>query len=160
MKLIYHEDTNPPDPEAIVKGLQKGYGIEHPEKIAGFAGFFRDIPVVYAYGIAEKLAEEDTKIAEEFVGFVKRFMQDDYGFVSRDEYSNNGEQKWLAGTCNWSIARYAFQDRGLQMYGGMVLEFFDGYGLIYSIEEDMSEIHAKYYDDPENQHEIRYHGWK
>ncbi len=158
MKQIYHEEHNPDQYEATVERLQKGYGIEHPQKISGFAGFLCSIPDVYAYGWAEKLAEENPRIAEEFVGFVKRFAREDYGFVSRDEYDFNGEQKWLGGGTCWTIARYAFRQLDLQIYGGMVLEFFDEYGLIYCVEEDMSEIHAKYYKDPENRHDLRYIG--
>lgn len=31
------------DPHAIHESLQKGYGIEHPERISGYAAFFFDL---------------------------------------------------------------------------------------------------------------------
>ena len=156
MKLIYHDDSIPKSYEQVYKDCQQGYGIQRPDKVSGFAGFFYRLPDVYAYGAAEKWAENSEAVVEEFKVFIKRFLTEDYGFVTRSEYDNNGENKWLAGSSNWTIGRYSFSDKGLAGYGGVVLEFFDGIGLIYSIEEDMSKIYEEQYDDAEHENEIQY----
>lgn len=156
MKLIYHDETIPKSYEQVYKDCQRGYGIKRPDKVSGFAGFFYRLPDVYAYGMAEKWAENSEIVVEEFRGFIKRFRAKDYGFVTRCEHNNNVENRWLAGTSNWTIGRYSFSDLGLASYGGIVLEFFDGFGLIYSIEEDMSKIYEEQYNDAEHENEIQY----
>ncbi len=65
------------DPEQIRKGLQKGFHIERPEKIMGYAGFFFELGDVYASGhVAEQMD------IEEFRSFVidslRRFDKGDY----------------------------------------------------------------------------------
>ena len=156
MKLIYHDETVPMSYEHIYKDCQRGYGIKRPDMINGFAGFFYRLSDIYAYGVAEQWAESDERVVEEFKGFIKRFLSEDYGFVTRDEYEANLEGKWLCGTSYQAIGRYCFSDSNLTYCGGVVLEFFNDIGLIYSIEEDMSKIYEEQFGDAEHENEIQY----
>ena len=86
-----------PDPELVRRGLQKGFGIEHPERIRGFAGFLFSLGDVYVTGnIAEFM-----KCSEAFAGFVmeslKRFDRGDYGLISRSDKDENIENRCLFG---------------------------------------------------------------
>ena len=156
MKLIYHDETIPPTYEQIYKGCQQGYGIKNPDRVSGFMSFFYRLPDVYAYGELEKLAANNEKVTDELKNFVERFITGDYGFVTNGEYGDNLENKWICGTAWGSIGRYSFSDKELNRYGGIVLEFFEDFGLLYSIEEDMSSIYAEQYNDPGYEYQIKY----
>ncbi len=139
MKRISHNETKPLTYEQAYEGCQQAYGIKQPDKVSGFMGFCCHVPDIYVYGKAEKWLEQNPELGDEFKGFIKRFMAEDYGFVSGDEDSNNGENRWLCGSFYGSIGRYRPSER-LSHYGGFVLEFFRDYGLVYSIEENRNEI--------------------
>ncbi len=141
MRLIYHDSTESLTFEQIQKGCQQGYGIENPEKVSGFMGFFYMLPDIYVYGMLEHWMDSDERLEKELLKLIIRFNKEDYGFVTRAEHSNNLENKWLCGSAYGAIARYSFDDSDLaERYGGVVLEFFKDYGLMYSMEEDMKEI--------------------
>ncbi len=157
MRLIYHDDTKKLTYEQVYKRCQEGYGIKEPDRISGFMGFLYKISDVYAFGKLEKWIELDDRLEPELKQFIERFYAEDYGFVTRSEQDNNLENRWISGSCCWTIARYTFDDKELaNAYGGIVLEFFMDYGLIYSIEENMREIYANVYGDPEYRHQIDY----
>ena len=156
MKLIYHDDSMPRTYEQVYRYCREGYGIKRPDKVSGFQSFFYRLPDVYAIGMAEKWMDNNDEIKGEFREFIRRFMAEDYGFVTRDEKSINDENRWMCGSCRGSIGRYSFSDKSLYHYGGVVLEFFKDYGIIYSIEEDISEIYREQYNDPGYEHGIRY----
>ena len=137
MKLIYHDETEPVSYEKVRSRYRQGYGIEHPEKISGFAGAFFRLPDIYVYGRLEKWLENNEGLEDELKKFIDRFRAEDYGFVSRDEQEGNDENRWLCGSCDRSIGRYSF-GKDYDQFGGVVLEFFDGIGFFYSVEEDMS----------------------
>lgn len=155
MKLIYHDETVPRTYEEVYESCQKGYGIKRPNLVSGFNGFFFRVLDVYAYGKLEEWIESNEKMSEQLMGFIARYCREDYGFVTRDEYDLNGENRWFGGSCRGTIARYAFEGE-FNCYGGVVLEFFDEFGLMYSIEEDMREVYAKQYGDARVEKEIRY----
>ena len=85
------------DPGKIHETLQKGYGVKHPEKIHGYAGFFMDYGEVKASDAVAALMEED----RDFNLFVhtsfQRFQKDDYGRISESDRMDNIEDKWLDG---------------------------------------------------------------
>ena len=84
-------------------------------------------------------------LEEELYVFIKRFLREDYGFVTRNEDYNNSENKWLCGSCCWSIGRYSFVNTDYaSSCGGIVLEFLYDRGFLYSIEENVSDLYAEY----------------
>ncbi len=84
------------DPGQIHRGLQKGFRIEHPERITGYAGFFFESGDVYASGYVAKQMD-----IEEFRSFVmdslRRFDKGDYGQISRNDEDENIENRCLFG---------------------------------------------------------------
>ena len=158
MRLIYHDETKPRTYEQVYKDCQRGYGIKRPDDVIGFMGFFYRLPDVYAYGRVERWLENNGKMEGELLKFIKRFYNGDYGFITELEHDGNVENRWLCGTAWGSIARYSFDGENVSnSYGGVVLEFFKDYGLFYSIEEDMSEIYAKEYKNPNYKQQLEYH---
>ncbi len=155
MKLIYHDETAPLTYEQAYKGAQEVYGAKHPEEVSGFAGFFFRLPDIYAYGRLGR--KQNEKVEAELQTFIRRFMAEDYGFVTPLEHDNNVENRWLCGTAYGAIARYSFEDKLLQSSGGVVLEFFKDIGIMYYVNEDMTEIYAKYKGDPSYEHQLVYY---
>ena len=84
------------DPERIHSGLQKGLRIEHPEKIAGYAGFFYDSGDVYASGYIADQMDYD-RFRHFVTDSLKRFDSGDYGNISRNDDAENIENRWLFG---------------------------------------------------------------
>lgn len=156
MKLIYHDESKPISNDELREGLQKGFGVEKPERIHGYQAFFYRVSDIYAYGSLERVVDGNEKVEKELKGFIERFKKGDHGFITSGEYWSNGEQECFAGTCNLQIARYSFEDSYLRHYGGVVLEFFIGFGLMYFIDEDMSEIYEEQFGDSERTPEIIY----
>ncbi len=139
MRVIYREETKPLTYEQVYKGCQQGYGIKRPDKISGFMGFFYRLPDIFVYGKLETWLEHNENLEDELKSFINRFKAEDYGFVTRNEYDANVENRWLCGSCKRSIGRYSF-GKDYDHLGGVVLEFFEDCGLMYSVEEDMSKI--------------------
>ena len=85
------------DPEALHRGLQRGLGIKHPERILGYAGLFFDTGDVYA---SCEVAEHMTRypgFSATILEILKRFSKEDYGEVSDSVVQDNGESRWLSG---------------------------------------------------------------
>ena len=87
--------------EARHRELQRGYGIEHPERINGYAGLFFTLGDVY---VSDWVADWMDQ-SEEFRTFVfrslERFENDDYGDISALDHDDNIECKWLS--CGWPL---------------------------------------------------------
>lgn len=155
MRLIYHDERKSLTYEQVYEGCQKGYGIKQPDRISGFNGFFYRLPDIYVYGMLETWLEHNEKMEDELKSFINRFKAEDYGFVTRNEHDGNTEDRWLCGSYKWNIGRYSF-GKDYNHLGGVVLEFFDDFGLMYSIEEDMRGIYGKYYNDPAHENQIQH----
>ena len=70
------------DAELIHTTLQKGLGIQHPEKISGYAGFFFDLGDVYASGyVADKMNIENRWL----FGIDRLFGRYGYDFTDREK---------------------------------------------------------------------------
>ena len=110
MKKI--KEAQKPDPEAIRKSLQKGYGVEHPERIQGYAGLFFSLGDVYASDAVMKFMESSEKFRTFVFQSLDRFEHDDYGDISENDHDENVEVKWLS--CGWPLfGRYGYKtDRG------------------------------------------------
>ncbi len=145
MRLFYHDETKPLSYEQVVEGCRKGYGIKHPERVSGFNAFFYRLMDIYLCGELETWVEQNPELEQYLNEFIERFKREDYGFVTRDEADLNLENKWLCGNCCRSKGRYSFTDKDMILkYGGIVLEFFKDRGFMYSVDEDMTEIRARY----------------
>lgn len=100
------------DRAARHQALQKGYGIEHPERISGYAGLFFTLGDVYASDWVAEWMDQ----SEAFRAFVfrslERFENDDFGDLSELDRIDNTETKWLS--CGWPLfGRYGqMSDRG------------------------------------------------
>jgi len=94
------------DPEKIHQALQKGYRVEHPEKIAGYRGFFFDLGNVYLSNELAGWAEENEKLREFIFDSVARFDKADFGEISELAYDTNIENRYLFG--GTLFGRYGF----------------------------------------------------
>ena len=141
MKLFYESAYHSSEfVENRNKALEAHYN-SPMKNVHGAEGLFFEPDDIYLYGKLEKWAENNPKIENELREFIKRYMREDYGFVSRDEEDNNLENRWLGGYSSWTIARYSFKDTGLaNHYGGIVLEFLKDEGYLYSVEDSIDEL--------------------
>jgi len=108
MRLIYTDNSKSLTREQI----QKGYGIKNPERISGYAGLFFKV--------------------DDLLKLIQRYKLEDYGFVTADEYALNMENRYLCGSCTWSVARYGFGE-----FGGTVLKFVSDKGFMYYADDDL-----------------------
>ena len=87
------------NPEAIRKGFQQSLGVQHPERISGFAGFLFQTGDVYASGSIIEFIRD-----QQFRTFVleslKRFEIGDYGEISSGCQDQNTENRCLFGIDN------------------------------------------------------------
>lgn len=95
------------DPQVIHSSLQKGFGIEHPERIHGYAGFFFGLGDVYASDWVADRMERSERFREFVFQSLERFKHDDYGDISESNCDENIENKWLFG--GWPLfGRYSY----------------------------------------------------
>ena len=96
------------DPKQIHEALQKGFGVKHPENVAGYANFFYELGDVYVTdGIYQRM-----KGVSEFHDFVmqsiQRFEKADYGEISDSDYYENMDNRWMFGIPR-QYGRYGFR---------------------------------------------------
>ena len=84
-------------PKKIHETLQKGYGVKHPEKILGYAGFFMNYGEVQASDAVAALMEKDEVFRDYVLVSFRAFRNDDYGRISESDRLDNIEDKWLGG---------------------------------------------------------------
>ena len=84
-----------PDPETERRRLQKGFGIEHPERINGYAGlFFGRGDVFVSETVWDFMKDGDL---EKFVlDALRKFERENYGDISNGDIEQNGENRWLS----------------------------------------------------------------
>ena len=137
MKLFYQFEK--PDPQKIIEDVKKAYGVKNPGKINGFMGTFLAAHLdVFVTDEVAKKAERSNKFREFLDNCITRFYHDDYGYVTWSESMNNGENRYLAGSTSWMIARYSFETGRAVVYANL----YD-MTLISFIEEDVSEIYEE-----------------
>ena len=107
MKTIIEAKPRP-NPAEIHKALQKGYGIKHPEKISGYAGFFMDYGEVKASDEVARGMENSTDFRDFVLASVRSFQNDDYGLISDFDWVDNIENKYLCGGGGEMFGRYAY----------------------------------------------------
>ncbi len=144
MRLFYSDESRIPTYEEVRDACRKGYGVKHPEKISGFEGFFFHLDDIYLYGRLETAVNANPEMEAELFSFIERYKRQDYGFISRLEYDGNLENRYLCGSCAWTVGRYSFSERRLQQAGGVVLEFLRDVGFLYFVDEDMTDIYQQY----------------
>lgn len=135
MKLFYKDQS--PDFSKILAATSKGYGIQNPDKINGFAGaFLFTLLDVYLSERLEQLLEFSPEFASTLHGLFDRFKNEDYGDISINEESANSEQRYLCGCHTYMIARYE------TVAGKIIFQSFLDMSLLYFDEEDISAIVA------------------
>ena len=85
------------DLAATYKGLQRGLGIQHPERILGFVGLFFDTGNVYASGELASDMSKSPRFGAFILEILRRFSKEDYGDISENDFQDNGEVRWLGG---------------------------------------------------------------
>ena len=139
MKLFRHFEN--PDPKKICEAVKAGYGIEHPERISGFYGAFM-CPRKDVY-VSDELASilRRNSETEEYIGdCVKRFMNDDYGFVTEWEEGAYIEDKYIGGGTSWFIGRYSKKHQP-----SVILADLDDIIYVSTVEEDASDIYEEHF---------------
>ena len=112
MKTIIKKATR--NPQDIHNSLQQGFGIAHPEKISGYAGFFINYGGIIASDLIYSAMDQNS--FREFVyTSIRDFQDDKYGLISESDYINNIESKWLPGG-GPLFGRYAY-GRVFEEYG-------------------------------------------
>ena len=106
MKTII-EAMQKQDPKKVHETLQKGYGVKHPEKILGYAGFFMDFEEVQASDAVAALMEKDESFRDFVLASFRAFQKDDYGRISESDRLDNIEDKWL-GSGSELFGRYPY----------------------------------------------------
>ena len=85
------------DPRAIHESLQKGQGIEHPERISGYAAFFMSYGDIIVSDLVAGAMARDERFRDFVMTSLQEFQGDDYGMISVEDYYCNIEDKWIAG---------------------------------------------------------------
>ena len=105
MKVILEEKKL--NPEAIHRSLQKGYGIEHPERISGYPGFFANYGTAYVSDEVHRFMELSPEFRKFVFESLKRYQDNEYGQISEWDWEFNVEDKWLGGGSEL-FGRYAY----------------------------------------------------
>lgn len=135
MKLFYQDLK--PDFQKIKEDASKGYGIPHPEMIQGFSGAFMfTLHDVYLSSWLEHLLMLKPDFSDTLQNLLIQFKKEEYGVITEDEWSNNGEQRHLCGSHCYMIARYDTE------VGRIIFESFFDMALLYLDGEDISAIKA------------------
>ena len=133
MELFYQQPK--PDPQKTRETVSKGYGIQNPERVLGFAGaFLFHVPDVYISDTIASRLKLNPTFKDDLLTMLERFCTDDYGFVTFLEQNSNNETRYLCGSSTWMIARYGSR------FGGVVFETFYDLSLLYFVEEDVDDI--------------------
>ena len=105
MKTIIRK--KPHNPKAIHENLQKGYGIQHPEKISGYAAFYMDYGDVCVSDKVANWIDRRPDFREFVLSSIREFQNDHYGHISWNDHEDNIEDKWISGGYEL-FGRYAF----------------------------------------------------
>lgn len=134
MKLFY-QDKRQIDHQEVHEAVKKAYGIEHPERIQGYAGVFMfSLLDVYISDRLERLLDADPQLPAQLMEIIKRFKREDYGEAFSDEVDNNIERRYFGFSSRYMSARYETR------HGLIVFEFFHDMALLYFVDEDISTI--------------------
>lgn len=135
MRLFYRDEREIPTPEQINQAYPS---VPDPSKISGYASFFFMLDDIYLVGKLEEAYYDKPSIEKELQEMIKRYNNDDYGEVSKDEESANLENRWMWGSCKWTIARYYLSD-GRKV----VLEFLYDMGFLYFEGDKAMDVIAR-----------------
>ncbi len=106
MKLYRH--FKPVDHQKIHEDVKAAYGIERPERIGGYYGIFHaQHNDVYLSDTVSREAERSQEFSEYIDDCIKRFFEDDLGFVTESEYNAFVEDKYIANRMAWYLGRYS-----------------------------------------------------
>ena len=110
------------DPEADRRALQKGYGIEHPERINGYSGlFFGTGDVLISEAVVQSMSID--RFREFVLDSLQLFRKEKYGGISSADEELNGESRWL-GNGDRVFGRYGYfyddRSQGKKQYDEMI----------------------------------------
>ncbi len=90
------------DVQKRIEQVGKAYGIRHPERVHGFAGYFlRSTPNIYLSDKAEAYLNQHPGFEAELNGIVKRFNGDDFGLLPKDDVQAQLEDIYMFGAFRW-----------------------------------------------------------
>ena len=139
MQLFYQEPKC--QPQNLSQAIRQAYQIPKGHMPHGAAGAFGfTLPDVYITEALASCISRSPDYAEELREMLKCFYREEYGFVTRRERDNNGETRWLCGSCLWMIGRYPSR------YGSVVLEVLYDIAILYLVQEDVSAICQSQYE--------------
>ena len=98
------------DSLAIHESLQKGYRIEHLERIAGYAGFFYETGDVYISDAIDRRIKQLPEFLDFVMKSLKEFEAGKYGDISESDFDENQENRYLFGIRRL-FGRYGFNKR-------------------------------------------------
>lgn len=132
-KLFYQ--AKKPNVQEEIERARKGFGNKHAEQVSGFAGtFLSSIPDVYvSEHIGRDLARNEG-FKDVLMDFIRRFVNNDFGFVTDWEKGGMIEDKYIGGSDWFLIGRYPHRN------GGIVLETYFDRSLFYYFDEDVSNF--------------------
>ena len=90
------------DVQKRIEQVGQAYGIRHPERVHGFAGYFlRSTPNIYLSDKAEAYLNQHPGFEAELNGIVKRFNGDDFGLLPKDDVQTQLEDIYMFGAFRW-----------------------------------------------------------
>ncbi len=129
------------DHRAIHESLQKGFGIEHPERISGYAAFFIDYGDISVSDNIAAAMDRNEEFRSYIFSRIQDFQNDKYGYISRSDFDENTENKWIAGGGNiigrYGIGPLAEQDGIMMPYDFIKIRLYKGNTyILYDYEPD------------------------
>ncbi len=95
------------DPREIHEKLKKGYGLEHPERVNGYRGFFVSYGNVYVSDDVAVRMEHSKEFSDFVYQSFRDFQNDSYGMIANFDHDENVECKWLGGAAP-VLGRYPY----------------------------------------------------
>lgn len=96
--MILWREGKKVDYAKVREQVGKAYGIENPQNIQGFYGYFcYGEDNIWISEAVEKYLLGDGEFAKELDEAIKRFYKDDFGDIGKDVYSENIANKYLFG---------------------------------------------------------------
>lgn len=135
MRLFYHkEPLTEAQKKEIYESVQKGYGIEHPERISGFrAAFYPCTPDIYVSDALEKILLENPSFASVLMDKHGKMMEHEFGDISEQVKDNNLESIYFNGGNN-------IHGRYKTIHGMLNYGFFQNLVLMYFDDENIDEF--------------------
>lgn len=95
------------DVQKRIEQVGKAYGIRHPERIHGFAGYFlRGTPDTYLSDKAEEYLVLHPEFETELKEIIRQFNGGDFGMLPKDDVQAQLEDIYMFGAFRWKKGIY------------------------------------------------------